>query len=48
MGVSINNVFGIDFLFDLGKSTCVLNCTIQLWNSVFMFSMEVRNITVYL
>lgn len=38
-------------LLDLGKSTCVLNYTIQLWNSVFMFSMEVgsvRNITVYL
>lgn len=42
---------GLIFLFDLGESTCVLNFSIQFWNYLFMFSVEVdsiRNIAVYL
>lgn len=41
---------GLIFLFDLGESSCILNFSIQFWNSVFMFSVEVdsvRNISLF-
>lgn len=34
-----------DFLFDLGKTIHILNFSIQLWNSVFIFAMEIGSVT---
>ena len=50
-GVLVCSAFVIWFLFNLRKRTCVLNITIQFWNYVHMFSMEVgsvRNVIIYL
>lgn len=50
-GILISVPWWFECLFDLGKSTRVLNFSIQLWNSVLTFSVEVgsvRHTAVYM